>query len=158
MGFFEKVTSVLGGGIVKEVGDLVKTYFPPSMSEQEKLQFQLALQDSIHKRDMEIAKLGHEMDTEFNRRTVEMEGTASDLKVIPIIGPLLIFLRGTQRPVWGFATLWLDWQVFSSAWKLTEKQEIILLVINLLVLGFLFGERAIKNVAPLLSQFFGRAK
>ena len=27
-----------------------------------------------------------------------------------------------------------------------------------LVLGFLFGERAVKNVAPLLGQFFGRGE
>jgi hypothetical protein len=31
-------------------------------------------------------------------------------------------------------------------------------VINLLVLGFLFGERAIQNVAPLISDLMSRKR
>ena len=47
--------------------------------------------------------------------------------------------------------IWLDYQWFTS-WALSEHQQKALIAINLLVLGFLFGERAVKNVAPWLIQ------
>ena len=153
MGLFDQITSLLGGGVIKEVGDIVKSYFPPTATEQEKAAFQLALADQMHKREIELMRLAAEADAEFNRRIIEMEGTAADLKALPIIGPILLFMRGAQRPVWGFATLWLDWQTFAGAWTLTSQQESILMAINVLVLGFLFGERAVKNIAPLLERF-----
>jgi hypothetical protein len=36
----------------------------------------------------------------------------------------------------------------------TEQQETLLLAMNLLVLAFFFGERAMKNVLPLIVQVF----
>jgi hypothetical protein len=97
------------------------------------------------------------MDKEFNKRISDLEGTASDLKSIPIIGPILLFLRGAQRPFWGFATIYLDYQVFSKGWNLDPGSQAgsAFYVINLLVLGFLFGERAIQNVLPYMTQFKG---
>jgi len=106
---------------------------------------------------LEKARIDLKDRAEFKRRTEALEGTAADLKSMPVLGRLMLFLRGAQRPVWGFAALWMVYhQPFSGAWTLSGRQESILMAITVLVLGFLFGERAVKNVAPIMGQFFGK--
>ena len=150
-----KAADFFSGGLGTAIVDGVKSYFPPSMSEAEKAELSMRINESANKQANEAARIVNEERAEFNQRIKDMEGTAKDLKSIPIVGPLVIFLRGCQRPVWGYATLYMDFMVFSGNWsKLSEMQESALWVINLLVLGFLFGERAIKNVMPLVAQYF----
>lgn len=149
-----KAVDFFSGGLGSAIVDGVKDYFPPSMSDKEKAVLAARIKDSADKQANESAKIANEAEAEFNQRIKDMEGTANDLKSIPVIGPLVIFLRGCQRPIWGYATLYMDFMVFSDKWKtLTETQESALWVINLLVLGFLFGERAVKNIMPLVSQY-----
>ena len=82
------------------------------------------------------------------------------------LGRIVIFLRGAQRPIWGYFVLVMDIMVFSGRWnlvKLAEQTKTASMVdiqsafwiINFLVLGFLFGERAVKNVMPLLQKQMG---
>ena len=158
MGVGTKIMDFLAGGTVKTIVDTVKDYFPPSMSDQEKSELALKISDAQRTYDLAIMTKVSEANAVFNSKIKDMEGTASDLKTIPVIGAMVIFLRGLQRPVWGFATLYLDFKSFSGDWTLTEKQDIALIVINLLVLGFLFGERALKNVMPLINAYFGKDK
>lgn len=140
-------------GIGATIVDTVKGYFPPSMSEAEKAELSMRITQSANEQANKAAQIAIEEQAEFNQRIKDMEGTASDLKAIPIVGTLILFLRGCQRPAWGYSTLYIDFMVFSGKWsKLTEIQESALWVINLLVLGFLFGERAIKNVTPLIER------
>jgi len=156
MSFVTKIMNFLSGGTVKTIVDTVKDYFPPSMSDKEKAELSLRISEAQRKHDLAILDKVHEADAEFNKRIKAMEGTASDLKTIPLIGGLIIFLRGLQRPVWVFATLFLDYQSFAGEWSLTDKQDTMLLIINVLVLGFLFGERAVKNITPLIGAYFGK--
>lgn len=161
MGLFKSAVDLLtggGGSVVTSIVGLVKDRFPPSMSDKEKSDLSLAITEAENKKDIEVLKLANIADQQFNDRMKTHEGTASDLKQIPFIGAVIIFLRGAQRPVWGFATLFLDFQVFSKAWPIEtgSLEGSAFLTINLLVLGFLFGERAVKNVAPLLIGFFGK--
>ena len=156
MNLATKILDFLAGGTVKTIVDTVKDYFPPSMSEQEKSELALKISEAQRTYDLAIMDKVNEADTEFNTRIKEMEGTASDLKTIPIIGAVVIFLRGMQRPIWGFATLYMDFKSFSGGWELTEKQDVVLLAINILILSFLFGERAVKNVLPLIGAYFGK--
>jgi hypothetical protein len=158
MGFMTKVADFFAGGTVSTIADVVEKYFPPSMTDGEKATLQMQIQNAEHAREKDLLQLANEADAEFNQRIRDLEGTASDLKSIPIIGPVLIFARGAQRPVWGFATLFLDYQVLSKAWDIMGDPQLkaMLFAINLLVLGFLFGERAIKNVAPLLGEYFAK--
>ena len=150
-----KAIDFLSGGAGSAIVDTVKGYFPPSMSEQEKAELSMRITEASNKQANEAAKIINEAQAELNQRIKDMEGTAKDLKSVPFIGPIVIFLRGCQRPMWGYSTLYMDFMVFSDRWKtLTETQESALWVINLLVLGFLFGERAIKNIMPLVSQYF----
>ena len=45
---------------------------------------------------------------------------------------------------------------FMGRWQLNPQQESALWVINFLVLGFLFGERAVQNVAPLIAEIMAK--
>lgn len=150
---FTKAIDFLSGGLGSKIVDTVAARFPPSMSEGEKAALSMAISEEANKQTNEAAKLINEAQKEFNTRIKDMEGTAKDLKSISFIGPIVIFLRGCQRPVWGYSTLYMDLMVFSDKWKsLSETQESALWIINLLVLGFLFGERAIKNLMPLIER------
>lgn len=106
-----------------------------------------------YKHAEEIERLGLAASQATTNRAALLEGTASDLKSLPILGPVMLFLRGCQRPIWGFGTIYFDHQVFSGAWSITTgPQESAFWIINLLVLGFLFGERAVQNIAPFVAE------
>jgi hypothetical protein len=47
---------------------------------------------------------------------------------------------------------------FESGLTFSEQQQTALIVINVLVLGFLFGERAVQNLTPMIVQVFGKKK
>ncbi|PLT26696.1 hypothetical protein [Pseudoalteromonas sp. MelDa3] len=150
---FTKAIDLVSGGFGSSVVEAVKDYFPPSMSEQEKAELSFRIQTATDQKALKVQELNNEAQAEFNRRIAELEGTAKDLKSIPVLGPLMLFLRGCQRPVWGYSTLYIDFNVFSGAWTgLTDTQESALWIINFLVLAFLFGERAMKNVTPLIER------
>ena len=153
MGLLEKITEVATGGLAKQVTDLVKAYWPPDMPPEKVREFELQAQLLENDRAHDAELVAVEQERIFSERIRDMEGTASDLKGVWFFGPLVLFLRGLQRPVWGFATLWMDWCVFSGGWHLSDRNEIALQIINCLVLGFLFGERAIMNLMPLINQF-----
>ncbi|HEX5130240.1 MAG TPA: hypothetical protein VFV90_10865 [Usitatibacter sp.] len=115
--------------------------------------FKERMQAAGFKHEEELARIDLEAAKAQTDRIAALEGTASDLKVMPILGPVMLLARGAQRPVWGFFTIWLDYQVFSGAWKLADGPvTYAFYLVNLLVLAFLFGERAIKNVAPLITD------
>lgn len=154
MGILSKITNALGGSLVGEVLDTVKEYFPPDMP-PEKVAEMEARAKEIENQKLEIVNNAiAESEKAINRRIEIYEGTASDLKSIPVLGPIMLFIRGAQRPVWGFAALYLDFMVFAGQWKITDDTiSTSFMMMNILVLGFLFGERAVKNVTPLLTNF-----
>ena len=152
MSVLSSIVEVATGGLGKQVVDLVKTYLPPDMSSEQKAQLQIELDRIALDREKAANEAMADAEKSINERIAAYEGTAADLKAIPILGSLMIFARGAQRPVWGFATLWLDYQWFTVWTALTEQQQAALYVINFLVLGFLFGERAVKNVAPFVTE------
>ena len=157
MDIFSKIADFVTGGTLKTVTDVVMAYLPPDMSPEKKAEIQLAAAAQEAANKLSALTMAHEMDKDFNKRITDLEGTASDLKSLPIVGPILLFFRGAQRPVWGFATIYLDYQVFSNNWSVLpgSQQSAAFYVINVLVLGFLFGERAIQNVMPYIIQYFG---
>jgi hypothetical protein len=128
------------------------------VSPDKKAELEAKLRDFQLQAQKQVDDATSEAEKNLTQRIAELEGTASDLKAIPFFGPVMIFLRGLQRPVWGFATLYMDLMWFSEWETLTQKQESALMIINVLVLGFLFGERAIKNVMPLITKLFEAKK
>ena len=154
----QKATDFIGGSLFKEIREGVMAYFPPKMSEQERMQAEAGiarlLADKKKQADEALAEAGKQLDA----RIAEQEGTAKDLKTIPILGHIVLFARGAQRPIWGFATLYLDFQWLSGPTQFSDQQQTALIVINLLVLGFLFGERTVLNLQPLIMAVFGKEK
>jgi hypothetical protein len=144
-----------GGGLIGKGLEFINERWPPDMSEQQRRQMEVVVKDMLHRQEMEIANAMREDEKLFNERTIAMEGTASDLKSIPVVGAVVIFLRGAFRPAFSYMTAYIDWLYFSTNtayW--TDQQQTLLLTMNLLVLIFFFGERAIKNVMPAILQVF----
>lgn len=151
----KSVIDSVSGGFIKGAVDLVTDYIPDPEKKAE-------LKIKLERLAMEKTTQAHEQMIEsaevLDKRINEQEGTAHELKSIPYIGALIIFLRAAQRPVWGYAVLYYDYQMFAAEAVFSDEQTKLLWVINLLVLGFLFGERAIKNIMPLVTKFFESKK
>lgn len=150
-------TSADGKGLLEQGADIVDRFVETAADKQEA---KLEWQKFLHTKELEIKEQAAEAEQRFNDRIKALEGTASDLNQAGWPGRIVLFLRGLQRPVWGFLTLYLDIQVFSQAWKIEEGslQETAFLAINVLVLFFLFGERAVKNVMPFVSKYLEKRK
>lgn len=145
-----------GDGFIAKGMEFINTRWPPNMSEQQKQQMEIVVKDMLHKQQMDLVQAARDDEQMFNERTVAMEGTAKDLQAIPYVGAIVIFARGMFRPAFSYMTGYIDWLYFStdtSGWS--EQQQTLLLAMNLLVLVFFFGERAMKNVMPLIIQAFG---
>lgn len=167
MGIFSKVVDFLSGGLGQKIVDKVLAQFPDKLSDKEKADIQAAILSASREHELKLLEIAQTQELEFNERIKEMEGTAGDLKQFGIVGRIIIFLRGAQRPVWGWGILYLDFMIFSGRWKLAEilttaqegsgfstlNLESAFWMINFLILGFLFGERALRNVLPLFKGF-----
>jgi len=152
MGFLKGLMGLLKGDFVKNAMDFVNTRWPPDMSEDQRAQMELVIKDMLHEQAMDLAAVAREDEAAFNKRIVDLEGTAEDLKSIPFVGALIIFLRGAFRPLFAYLTAFIDWVYFTTnTGHWTEQQQTLLIAINLLVLVFFFGERAMKNVMPLIT-------
>lgn len=157
MSFLGKLTEFVGGSLFKEIKEGIMAYFPPDMSPAEKAEAQLKIERFLHEKEIQTNQQLTDAAAQLDRRIQEQEGTAKDLSQMPILGRIVLFLRGLQRPTWGFATLWMDWKwFFGSGYDFNEQQQTALIVINILVLGFLFGERTIKNLEPLIIKVFAK--
>lgn len=155
MGVLSKITDFVGGSLFKEIKEGVMSYFPPDLSPQQRAEIELKIEKLAAKKQAEANRMLTDAAVQLDKRIAEQEGTAKDLLAMPILGRLVLFLRGLQRPVWGFFTMYIDGMWFTSNPTYTEQQQTALIVINVLVLGFLFGERTLKNLEPLIVKVFG---
>lgn len=158
MSLLTKITDVIGGSLFGSVKELITDYFPPDMLPEKKAELQRKIDEMEFKKQIAILEAAADAEKTLNQRIAEQEGTASDLKQLPIVGRIVLFLRGLQRPMWGFFVMYIDFEWFTKAPIYTEQQQSALIVINLLVLGFLFGERTITNLKPLIVEVFGRGR
>lgn len=156
MNILASLTNFVGGSIFKEIKEGVMAYFPPDMNPLQKAEIELKVQDLLNKKQIEANRVLSDATIQLDRRIAEQEGTASDLKSIPILGHVIIFLRGLQRPVWGFGTMWMDYKWFFCGSSFTDQQQTAMIIINVLVLSFMFGERAVKNLEPLIIRVFAK--
>ena len=169
MSIFGKLMDFVSGGVGGKIVDTIAAQFPPDMSEKEKEEMKLVIAKATHEYELELIRLAQQEQAAFDKRVMEMEGTASDLNQAGLLGKTVLFLRGLQRPTWGFAVLYMDFKVFSGEWNVVQSAqqsgEIVgsldlqsaFWIINFLVLGFLFGERAMKNVMPFFQARMGGA-
>jgi hypothetical protein len=178
MGFFDDLARtaadvaldfVPGGGVIKTIAK--KLFGTDDEDEVQKIiqadpAKALELEKAIleHKVDMARVKLDEQREEnrakeednkELNKRMRDLEGTASDLKQAGFFGRLVLFARGAQRPTWGFFVLYMVIRVFSGSWDISGDPQLTsaFWLIVLIVLIFLFGERAAQNVLPVLLPF-----
>lgn len=166
MAFLDKFIDFISGGVGGKIVDAISSHFPPDMSELDKEKLKIAVVEAARQHELELIRLAQAEQIEFNQRIKDLEGTAADLNNSGWPGRVIIFLRGAQRPIWGFVVLWLDIKVFSGAWILQSSTSVTSLnpgfdmqsafwIINVLVLGFLFGERAVLNILPIWQSRLG---
>jgi len=111
------------------------------------------LADIDAKAKADAAAADNEADSQLTKRMNDYEGTASDLKSLPVLGPIMLFMRGMQRLVISYGTTYLDYLWLTGGLgALPDLQQRLLFTASLLVFVVLFGERAIQNVAPLLTD------
>lgn len=156
---FKSITEAVVGGATGGVSSLaqkVMEYFPPSMSDKEKSELQLRITEVDNENKIKTLAAVNEAKAQFFEFTKDFEGTAKDLKDIKFFGPLMLFLRGSQRIIWGYGTLWIDFQIISGSWDIADDPQLKFIAIALTVIvgATLFGERAIQNVMPFLERFF----
>lgn len=158
MSLLNKVVDFVGGSMFKEIKEGVVSYFPPDMSQQQKAEFELKLERLLIEKQANANELLRQSANQLDKRINEQEGLANELKSVPFVGMIVILLRGIQRPFWVFATLVLDYKWFFDELTLNDTQQTTLIIINSLVLGFMFGERAVQNLVPALASAFTRRK
>lgn len=169
MKFFPKLIDFLFGGIGSKIVDKVLAQFPDKMDEKEKAELESTILKTTKEYELQLIKLAHEEEKLaleeiklFQDRIRNMEGTAKDLQQFGLIGKIIVFLRGCMRPIWCFAVLYGDYMVFSGNWNPAAIEtkantmmnlEAAFWIINFLVLGFLFGERAVRNAVPVFKEY-----
>jgi len=126
--------------------------------QQAVLDQKVQLQTIEAQRAKDDAAADNEADRIQTERMSAMEGTASDLKAIPIAGPIMLFVRGSQRIIISYGTAWIDYLWLSGGMMLNDMQQRLLFTASLLVFVVLFGERAVKNIAPLVIELLGQQK
>jgi hypothetical protein len=162
MSVFSKILDFVSGGIGEKIVETIQGQFPARMSEADKKQIEEAVRQAARQHEMQLLTMAQAEEQEFNNRIRDLEGTAKDLNASGFFGRIIIFMRGAQRPLWGYFVLVLDIMVFSGKWDLAGKSAggldlvNVFWVINLLVLGFLFGERAMRNVMPIVQAKLGK--
>ena len=162
MGLFSAITNFLSGGLGTQIVNKVMAEFPDPLTPEQKANIQASILEASREYELKLLTIANQEENDFNTRVQQLEGTASDLKQFGFIGKVIIFLRGLQRPVWGFSVLIMDLMIFSGHWNLKDVVSVVgtdtvvgqniesaFWMINFLVLGFLFGERAMRNVMPL---------
>lgn len=167
MSLLTQLTDIVGGSLFGSVKDLITEYFPPDMSPEKKAELRQKIDEMELKKQLAILEAAADAEKTLNQRIAEQEGTASDLRQMPILGRFVLFLRGLQRPTWGFFVMFMDYEWFMNpsftmingqqVQSFTEQQQAALIIINILVLGFLFGERTIKNLEPLITKVFSNS-
>lgn len=111
---------------------------------------------------LEMARLEAEAAREAERNTTEraksLEGTATDLLQAGLLGRAVIFVRGAIRPAVTIGLGYVDVMVFSNRWQLPPDSatDSAFWIVNAVVFGFWFGERALQNAAPVLAQVMGK--
>jgi len=148
---FSGLANLLTGGIGDRVMNVIERQFPGKLTPQETAQLQQSLAEIDAEREKQGEAALAEATRLHNERVAQYEGTASEVKDMFLIGPLIILIRSLFRPLCSYAVVYMDYIYFTSnadGWP--DNSTMLLVVMNVIVLGFWFGERTIKNLMPLI--------
>jgi hypothetical protein len=151
-----------GDGLATKLIDTVSGYIP---SKEDRARLEIEIRSIAHAQELEIQRAELEAKKaeveevkELNARIKDLEGTAKDLMQAGYAGRIVLFLRGAQRPLWGWSVMLMDIRVYLGSATLGDQEMKLLYALNLLVGSFLFGERAIKNVMPFFKDMIESRK
>ena len=68
MGFLTSITDFVGGSLFKEVREVVMAYLPPNMTPVEKAEYELKLQELLHKKELEANKILSDAAAQLDKR------------------------------------------------------------------------------------------
>lgn len=187
MDSFQDIKNIIVGktdedSLISKISNSIDQYLPLSTTEKEKADIRLAISNSVVREACKLLDVAHQNEVEENIQLKMLDGTATDLLQAGKIGKILLAWRGIQRPLWifGLFIFSIYWfftdkiklnyyeipdpnnigQVLYQADPITQSKLMVILIVYCLVLGAYFGERAFKNIIPLitsvLSMFTGR--
>ncbi|MBN1930730.1 MAG: hypothetical protein JW786_03885 [Desulfobacterales bacterium] len=154
---FNEIRTLIDESFTTDVVDEIRKNIPTSLDQKDAEVIIANIKSAVACKVSQVTAAVENAEEEVNNQIESISNTTNDLKQLPRLGKIGLFLRGIQRPVWGFAVLYIDLMVFSGSggWKIEDDSPLsaTFLALNILVLGFLFGERAIKNLLPLFSKY-----
>ena len=125
------ITDLVKVGLNKFVGDKI--------SDKDKIELEQNM-------EMFVAAESRKENGAFRQFVLAYEGSAADYKNFPLVGPLIMIMRGLVRPLFTYATGYFDFIYFTKVgvgW--TPEQAQLLAIINVIVLVFWFGEKILVN-------------
>ena len=149
MKLLSDLAGLVTGKLPNLITDAIHAVLP--LSAEDKAKVDAAVTAATHEHELAVLRATADAEMALTQRIAKLEGTAADLKSIPILGPIMLFLRGAIRPLFGAAVLVWDWQVLSGHWTVPDEE--LFRILNILVLGFFFGERAVKNIMPAFTNW-----
>ena len=95
--------------------------------------------------ELETRRQAANETSDFYKFVTDYAGSATDYKDIPVIGPLMLLIRGLVRPSITYATAYFDWILFTGGADWSPEKIALLGKINIIVLAFWFGDRIINS-------------
>jgi len=77
--------------------DTVKAYLPPGMTPQQEAELKLELERLAFEKQKQADAMLADAERHVTERISLLEGTATDLRSVPFIGPIMLFMRGVLR-------------------------------------------------------------
>lgn len=124
---FDPLTAIIEGGKT-----VLNKILPDKMSESEKATISTNY-------ELQMTKLAMTGDRNFRNFVLGYEGTAKD------IPKGLVWIRSAIRPAFTIMVGYIDYLYFASINTFTLEQSSLLKAINIIVLGFWFGEKALQR-------------
>ena len=131
-----------------------------SIDEEKKKIIGIQIKSLIDKQTSDVKVALSDLKATVDSKIQALASSTKDLEKVPFFGKVGLFIRGMQRPVWALVLIYVDLKVLSGVWDITTDAQLksAFWLLNLLILGFLFGERAVKNVIPVINQHIGNKK
>lgn len=155
---FKTVAGLVTGGLSDRVLEIVEGVTGGSVPPEKRAELKMALDAEITKRQQIANDAANDAERNITERAKELEGTATDLLQAGMLGRAVIFIRGAIRPTVTIGLGYVDVMVFSNRWQLVPDSgvESAFWIVNVVVFGFWFGERALQNAAPMVAQIMGK--
>ncbi|HSV29413.1 MAG TPA: hypothetical protein VLL76_07635, partial [Candidatus Omnitrophota bacterium] len=120
-GGLKAVLNAATSGLAGQIWDTIESALPDDMPPEKRAELKLQLERVAMEREIAGNQAAGEAERNLTERISVLEGTAKDLMAMPILGRLILFARGCQRPAWGFALMVIDYRIFDGSMKVPTE-------------------------------------